>query len=333
MRSRSTKHIPFLAVTCFVLTACGIHPLPDDVTGLSTYNIVRQIRCETRQAVIDSLFTYLTSEANHDAGKVDDRSRQIGLSFQQLYNTNPQTIRQFKPDALSGFSKVVIGLLWSTGIAYNFDLNMVIVNNVDPSMKILRTLPQSGFSLGLQGSFDRQRGNERSFTVTDNFGNLINKTDARYCKDKIVEANVVYPIAGKVGMERAVDDFLVLALFGNLAGSDSKDVTAVKGPPTMVDQLEFKTTVSGTVNPSVTFSPGGPDFHISEAALGVTNSRTDTHKLTVGLYLDTSGVKQIEKARADIFLGLITAAGGPAEQGAATAVDQFLKQKIFRGEN
>ncbi|MBZ9801086.1 hypothetical protein [Mesorhizobium sp. ES1-6] len=312
------------------LTACAIHPLPDDVTGLSTYNIVRQIRCETRQAVIGSLFTYLTSDANHDGGKVDDRSRQIGLSFQKLYRTDPKSIRRFKPAALSGFSQTVVGLLWSTGIAYNFDLNMVVVNNVEPSLKLLRTLPHSGFSLGLQGNFDRQRGNERSFTITDNFGSLISNMDARYCKDKLVEANVVYPIAGKVGMERVVDDFLVLALFGNLSGGDSKDVTSVKGPPTMVDQLEFKTTISGTVSPSVTFSPVGDAFHISEAAAGVTNSRTDTHKLTVGLYLNPAGLKQIEKVRPDIFLGLITAAGGPAEQGAAAAVDQFLKQKIFQ---
>src|SRR4051812_43739321 len=31
----------------FLIAGCSVHPLPEDVTGLSTYNIVRQIRCET----------------------------------------------------------------------------------------------------------------------------------------------------------------------------------------------------------------------------------------------------------------------------------------------
>ncbi|TPK85710.1 hypothetical protein FJ936_09230 [Mesorhizobium sp. B2-4-13] len=315
------------------MSSCAIHPLPDDVTNLSTYNIVRQIRCETREAVIDSLFTFLTSSRNHDAGKVDDKSREIGLSFQALYeNGDHASIERFDPAALSGSAKLVVGLLWSTGIAYNYDLNMVEVNNIDSSLSVLRALPHSGVTLGLSAGLDRERGNERTFTITDNFGALVNKVDARYCTGKLVEANVIYPIAGKVGMKRVIEDFLMLALFGNLAG-DGKDVTNVKGPPTMVEQLEFRTAIGGSATPKATFAPVGDAFHVAEASIGLTGSRTDTHKLTVGLYLDTSGVKQLTTARPDIFLGLIAATGGPAEVGAATAVDQFLRQTMFRDRN
>ena len=32
----------------FLGAGCAIHPLPQDVTGVDTYHIVRQIRCEAR---------------------------------------------------------------------------------------------------------------------------------------------------------------------------------------------------------------------------------------------------------------------------------------------
>jgi hypothetical protein len=72
-----------LAMTALgsLISACSIHPLPDDVTGLSTYSIVRQIRCETRDEVIASTIRFLTDKDNYDGDKVDDRSRAIGLKL------------------------------------------------------------------------------------------------------------------------------------------------------------------------------------------------------------------------------------------------------------
>ena len=36
-----------------LLTNCTIDPVPEDVTGVDTYHIVRQIRCETRAAAAE----------------------------------------------------------------------------------------------------------------------------------------------------------------------------------------------------------------------------------------------------------------------------------------
>jgi hypothetical protein len=71
-------------------------------------------------------------------------------------------------------------------------------------------------------------------------------------------------------------------------------------------------------------------LQISDATFPVSASRRDTHQLTIGLYLDKDGTKQIASVRTAIFRGLITASGGRAEQGAAQAVEQFLAQKIFK---
>jgi hypothetical protein len=313
-------------------SGCAIHPLPDDVAHISTYNIVRQIRCETRAAVIDSFLGYLTDEGNNKfKKKVDDASRAIGLQAQVDYTADPDSITKFDPSRLSGFARNVVELLFHTGIAYNYDLLGLEINNIDPTINLVRPLPITTLvSLGLTGNFDRQRQNERSFTITDNAGDLVRKVPASYCTKFIAEENIVYPIAGKVGMEKVVQDFLLLTLFGNLSGDGKKDVTAVTGPPTMVDQLQFQTTIGGSATPKVTFIPLGRAFQVTDVSFGFTASRKDTHQLTVGLYLDKTGLKEIGDVRTAVFGGLITASGGTAERGAARAVEQFLQQKLFK---
>ena len=44
---------PILAPLAALIGGCSVHPLPDDVTGVSTYEIVQQIRCEAARAVKD----------------------------------------------------------------------------------------------------------------------------------------------------------------------------------------------------------------------------------------------------------------------------------------
>src|SRR5438552_495057 len=43
----------------FFGAGCAIHPLPEQVTGVDTPHIVRQIRCETREAVKSTLLDFL----------------------------------------------------------------------------------------------------------------------------------------------------------------------------------------------------------------------------------------------------------------------------------
>ena len=57
----------------FFLAGCAIHPLPDDVTGVSTYNIVRQIRCEARQAVFEYAVQWLAGPKKSGSGGERDR--------------------------------------------------------------------------------------------------------------------------------------------------------------------------------------------------------------------------------------------------------------------
>src|SRR5215831_18740222 len=159
------------------VAGCAIHPLPEDVSGVRTYLIVRQIRCETRQAIIDTALGWLTSEQNQIEGKVDPSSRKIGLEFQ-----NGRPIQEFSPKLFKGRVKAIFSAFYDTGVAYAFDLSMSEVNNLDPQIDVLKIFPRAAFTMGIRGGFDRKRENERIFTVTDSFRSLIRLPDD-YCMD------------------------------------------------------------------------------------------------------------------------------------------------------
>jgi hypothetical protein len=307
---------------------CAIHPLPEDVAGAPTYVIVRQIRCETRQAIIDNALGWLTSEQNQIEGKVDPASRQIGLEFR-----NGRPIQQFSPKLFKDRVAAIIAVFFDTGVAYTFDLDMSEMNNLDPQIDLLKTFPHAKFTMGIKGGFDRKRENERIFTVTDSFSGLI-RLPNDYCIDPVtsrnyvVSENYIYPIAGRIGVKRMIQDFIELTLFGSLGGP--KD--SIKGPPTLVDQLSFTTEISGSISPTITFSPLGSGLSVADASLSASVDRKDLHKVTVGLAITGPSIKLVGPERNALFTTpLVTVnARTPGEQTAAAAVNQFLTLKIFQ---
>ena len=317
----------------FSAAGCAIHPLPEDVTGVPTYYIVRQIRCETRQAIIDTAIRWLTSEQNQIEGKVDPASRAIGLEFQ-----NGRPIQQFSPKLFKGQVAKIISVFYDAGVAYTFDLNMTETNNFDPTVDLLKPFPHSKFTMGIKGTFDRMRQNERLFTVTNSFSELIRLPD-EYCMDTIagrnfvVPENYIYPIAGRIGVEPMIQDFIKLTLFGSLGGPAGDKGVPPKGPPTLVDQLAFTTEISGTVTPAITFTPVGTVLQVADASLSALADRKDVHKVTVGLAIAGPGVNLIEPLRSSMFaLPLVTThpTASSGEQNAAAAVNQFLTLKLFQ---
>jgi hypothetical protein len=129
-----------------------------------------------------------------------------------------------------------------------------------------------------------------------------------------------------------------LSLFGGLAGppaSAANPTTASsKGPPTMVDQLVFTTSVSLSATPKVTFAPVKT---FMDASLGLKFARQDTHTLTIGLAIvDKNSLSQVASFRAGVFapgpLGPLLSArpANDAELMAVLAVNQVLTQQVFK---
>ena len=71
-----------------LVSGCAIHPLPEDVTGVDTYHIVRQIRCEAREAGRQALVRWLRRLTNSP----DPRLAQQAGSLADLYESNPNAV-------------------------------------------------------------------------------------------------------------------------------------------------------------------------------------------------------------------------------------------------
>src|SRR6266516_6812767 len=95
------------------LGGCAIQPLPEHVTGVNTYNITRQIRCEAREAIIRAVGNWLTRVEN-----VSKKSRDVGL---KILNDDVAW-DSFSPSMLGHAEQDVLELFWNTGIAYDFVL-------------------------------------------------------------------------------------------------------------------------------------------------------------------------------------------------------------------
>jgi hypothetical protein len=323
-----------LAAAVVWLCGCSIHPLPDEVTGVATYDIVRQIRCEARQAVFDFATTWLARQ------NYDQEAKQIGIEFRE----GQRPIHTFSYTLFKGQVRQLVQPFFNTGIAYNFQLQMSETNNIEPTVDLLTFFGKNQFMSPVNGVGDRIRQNIRTFTVTDTFSFLlrdipddpVNNND--YCGGHIVGPNYIYPVAGKIGIDHMIGDFVNLTLFGGLsappASASNPTTASSKGPPTMVDQLQFTTTVSLGATPKVTFAPIRT---FMDASIGLKAQRQDIHTVTIGLAIDDkNSLGQVAALRAAVFapgpLGPLLSARPTtnAEFFAVQAVNQVLTQQVFK---
>jgi hypothetical protein len=338
----------------FVAGGCAIHPVPEDVTGIRTYQIVRQIRCETRKAVIDFLKRELSRFGDGPNG--DSIARRLA----QEYERDPESIRNFKPSLFPGRDyapyREFFNLIYSGAIAYSFDLTMTEENDLGTNINFLGPW-KSKFTLNVTGDANRQRSNERTFTITDSFQFLLanlNAPDAHgvlYCDGQIVQANYVYPIAGKIGVDESVKTFFELTVLANLSAAKAKPGQV--DTPAMTDDLKFTTTVDLSGTPKVVFSPVGSGFQLADASLTGLAKRSDVHEVTVGLAIAPSGAADVGLFRGTLFSGpsrvgrmppptgrgmasgpvlvgnrITGTSATPAEQLAFLAVDQVKSREV-----
>ncbi len=294
----------FAAMSLF--SGCAIHPVPEDVTGVDTLDIVKQIRCETRNAAISLLLDFLD-----DQGKDYPNSpgNPLARKLAKKYEQDPNSISPFLPDLFKGAPKTqsVINVLYSVGTAYSFALTMTEDNDFVADADFLQMFTRSMFKLKLGTGLRRKRSNNRIFTVTDTFRGLLTelntnkKAGRRYCDGHIVRANHIYPIAGRIGVDKLARDFIRLTIFGNLGASAKEAKPGVGGPPTMADELTFTTTINASATPRIEFTPGDHVFELLNAQLTADVKRMDMHQVTVALAIAPSGVVALDPLRAYLF--------------------------------
>jgi hypothetical protein len=346
------KHIIFAFLALSLLSGCAIHPVPEDVAGVDTYHIVRQIRCEAREALVSII-----------KEKLGDFARQgssVSGRLLSMYESNPDAVADIQAGLFPGPEHVevrsFIKLFADTAIAYTFDLTMTENNDLTTDVSFVKPITSPKFTLGINAGAKRKRSNQRTFTVADTFSYLVkqlnrpNSAGKHYCDRHVVQENYIYPIAGRIGVDQTIRTFMELTLLASL--TDEKGGKGA-GPPTMADKLTFTTAISISANPKIEFAPVTSAFRLASAGLNGVADRTDMHQVTVGLAIAASGQGEIGVSRSFIFstergpgvgartqtagrrpAGLFVgrsvtgAASTPAEERALQAIDQLKSREL-----
>ncbi|SHL47060.1 hypothetical protein [Bradyrhizobium lablabi] len=283
---------------------CAIRPLPEQVTGVKTDEIVKHIRCEAREAIKLKASDYLSFHTE-DAAAI--ALSQALASEDYVFDRN-QFLR------LSSQPRLMLAKVGSSAVAYNFTFDMTEINNLDPAWDGIAGIPNGTFGLGITAGVDRTRHSIRSFTVSDTFVGLLTKVTSDYCKDRTPKGpNYLYPIVGKTGVAEMIDTFIDTSLFDNLAKSD-------KGPPAISDSIEFQTNLSLGITPSVALTRVTNRLTTKDATFGIVNKRQDSHKVIVGLSRDDTAATPA----ALLWLVNGSSKSTPAEGAALTVVDKHI---------
>lgn len=331
------KRIALAVAVLPLFAGCAIHPVPEDFAGIDTVDIVKQIRCETREALVGLIKIKLKDWAERGSAEADSLLRQ--------YESDPDAISDFHPNRFPGQKYVevrrLINLFAGTAIAYNFDLTMTENNDLSAEINLLKPVTNPKFTLGIGAGAARSRANQRTFTITDTFGALIaqlnrlNRYGERYCDGKIRYKNYIYPIAGRIGVRKTVTTFIELTVFENLAGGKDKSGA---GPPTMADNLTFITKLNLSANPKLEFTPVGDAFQLSNAMFKASVDRTDRHQVTIGLAVAGAGAGELDPLRSFAFSPTrggayrgdrVTGGRTPAERAAVEAIDQVKRRELI----
>lgn len=269
---------------------CASRPVPDDVTGYNTYQIVSRIRCEMRDAIRDRV----TNAIRVRAGRVDNLTAQKYLAIAEgLENkTLPWSNLYVYLKQLDRDLNAVVQTYHLSAIAYEFKFDMTEQNTSSASLNFLGAVTRGTINVSASAGNDLTRHNTRSFTVTDNFENLVTLVPEYYCDPngpagtihvRRHSQDLVYPITGSLKLDELVRSFLDLNQSGNLGGpTDPKSHVTV---PTITDEIQFTTTITGGVNPSLALVPRKSGFELGGATLNTSAHRTDLHSVKIALSL------------------------------------------------
>jgi hypothetical protein len=264
------KHFPrrafvWMLATGLATSGCAIKPAPSDVVRMSTYGIVQQIRCEVRDAL--RAIAANSIEANNP-------------EFAARLRAKPALFHDLDLGRLDAETAGVLERYDQGAVGYDFTFDMTESNDASWTMDLFRGFSRGPLTVAVGAGNDLKRQNTRTFRNADTFLYLATQFPERFCTQARRSSNFQYPITGSIGLRESVATFISLNQSANLVGSEA-DVTV----PVMVDTIEFTTTISGSVAPSVKLAPLGNGLQVVGSGLDFGATRIDRHKLIFGLSL------------------------------------------------
>jgi len=260
---------PVVAVLATLLAGCSMHPLPEDVSRASTYDIVERIRCEVKEAL--------------DAFK-DDRhaNRIIGLT--------------------------AIGYDFSFDMGEGNHIRDVGDRTPGAALKFQRPSvadKTKAFSLDVTARAEKFRRNVRRFRIIEELKDV--KEHPLDCSNATKRRNPVYPITGATGLGEIVSTYVRLEILTDFRNPWLKKPQPGQPPPigtgvpdlpkpqvfafenknvVFSDVIKFTTRLTAGVKPTLTLSSIPGDLRMTSASIFGSAERTDLHTLIVAIATD-----------------------------------------------
>jgi hypothetical protein len=276
------------------LSGCAVHPLPQDVTGNTTYHVIQKIRCEARDALTKLAVRGLLESNNPStrllAKRLEADSDDDPLNIVQIF-TDPNLARGVDPLVHKNFDIMAL-----SAIAFDFTFTGTENNDASAAANLRYPFLDGVFNLNVGAGNTRERQNERKVLVGHTFIELYRNTDREICRQiSAGTGNLIYPITGKIGLEEVINTFYLLnrpyndklntpverhrpvdeAYRNKAEGGDIKDLT---------DTLMFTTTFNAGATPSVALDPIPVQvFRLADANVVLSARRSDVHKVAISV--------------------------------------------------
>lgn len=238
-------------LACGLAAGCSVHPLPDDVSRTSSYDIVKRVRCEVNEA--------LAEFEPKERARVDRIVAVSTIGYDFTFDITEGN--NLDDNDKKGIAQAIFGRPSHAG-------------------------SEKGFILDLSARAETKRVNKRTFRIIESLSEAADKSTD--CTNVTTHANLAYPITGATGMGEVVRTYIRLEMLTDFprGGSGKVPDEEFKIPGKNVvfsDVLTFTTEVSVGVKPSLVLRSVAGDFRLTNASLFGSAERRDVHKVIVAL--------------------------------------------------
>lgn len=187
-------------------------------------------------------------------------------------------VQQLRCEARAGIIAANLSgtTLEATYIGFDFQFDITENNKATAgSLGFTHPFSDGKFLLNFSGGAERTRQAQRFVRVVQLFSDL--KTDTTCGDNGAPYANLVYPIAGKIGLDEVVGTYAAIRRVTGLRkrGKDDKSIFS--------DELAFTTQLDAGVTPKLEINAVGGQFKLTSASINGTVQRKDIHKVTIAI--------------------------------------------------